>query len=221
MELAAHLPGLHLCLQRLVSSRCKPQAPAPGKKKNKKNKNPEVKLMIASRGQGRPSVTIGAKCPVLSLPPAPLVIIPVPAFPPPLSSPRHRSASHSISLSPSLDWHFLSCLYLTPLIPLSLAVSSAAQNPLWCTKTHLTGSRYRHQSQYHSEDVRRALYPETICIAPALRRATNREGGKWSGDSFLTWFGMLTHRTLCSLTGRISSTECKYSFSWTWILNGA
>lgn len=32
MGLAAHLPGLHSHLLRLVSSRCKPQAPAPDKK---------------------------------------------------------------------------------------------------------------------------------------------------------------------------------------------
>lgn len=153
--------------------------------------------MIASRGRGRAkcyyrcqmSRSFPATCSACHrsrcrFPPLLLLHCPLPVI--------------ALHLTPSVfllpgDWHFLSCLYLTPLIPLSLPVSSAAQNPLWCTKTHLTGSRYHRQSQYRSEDVGALFVPGTIWVAPAFRSATNREGGKWRSDSFLTRFGMLTH----------------------------
>lgn len=53
MELAAHLPGLHLHLQRLVSSRCKPQAPAPGKKNPKKTSSGQADDCIKRTGPAK------------------------------------------------------------------------------------------------------------------------------------------------------------------------
>lgn len=178
--------------------------------------------MIASRGRGRPSVTIGAKCPVLSKPPAPLVIIPVPAFPLSCSSIVLSPSSLCISLHQSLSFPGLTFSFMF----VSHAADSFVTPSLFSRSKPImvhkdTSDRVTLPSSVPiSLRGRQAHFvPGTICIAPAFRSATNREGGKWSSDSFFDTIWDVNAQN--SLTGRISSSECKYSFSWTWILNYA
>ncbi len=103
MGLAAYSPSLHSYLQRLESSLCKPQAPAPEKCLGQADDY--------IKWTGLPSVTICAKCPVLSLTPARFVIIPIHALSLFLLS-AHSSLSVSLTQSQSISlpyWHSLSC----------------------------------------------------------------------------------------------------------------
>lgn len=114
---------------------------------------------------GSPTVTISAKCLVLSLTPAPFVIIPIFPFPLSYCLHVHHPLSHSLKVSPfhSLDWHFLSCLYLTPLIRLSLSILFTFSKTIRVHRDTCVRVTYYHQSQYHSEDVRRCIL--SICFA--------------------------------------------------------
>lgn len=107
--LAEHSPSLRSGLQRLVSSRCKTTRSCP-------RERARVTPMITSRGQGLPSVTISAKCPVLPLTPAQFVTIPIDALSLFLLS-AHPSLSVTLAQSrvcflchcESLQIHFFGC----------------------------------------------------------------------------------------------------------------
>lgn len=191
MGLAAHSPRLHSYLQRLVSSRCKPHAPAPRKQPGSSRWLHQEDRLAKCYYQSQMSRSFPSH--LLNLSSFPLMLA--------LSLSivctfitLCPSRSKSVFVTNTLTFS-RSSLFLTRPIPLSLLRFS--QTPVRLSRgASVRVTCNRHQSQYHSEDVRRGT--ESICLATAFKRVTVQEMEPESNKVTLplTWFidGIITER---------------------------
>ena len=191
MGLAAHSPRLHSYLQRLVSSRCKPHAPAPQKQPGSSRRLHQEDRLAKCYYQSQMSRSFPSH--LLNLSSFPfmltlsLFLLSVHSL---LSVPLAQSQSLSLTCCRSPSSLFL-------MRPTSLSLLRFSQTPFRLSRgTSVRVTCNHHQSRYHSEDVRRST--ESICLAPAFKRVTVRVMETESNKVTLplTWFidGIITER---------------------------